>query len=76
MSLLAIAAAAPAIAQNPPQTDIPAVDIWRMEDVCVANSIKQFPDQDLAGLRGRDHFVDTCLAAHHLPPRAHLAPDQ
>lgn len=55
--------------------DSRSLEIWRQGDACVADSIKQFPDHDLASLQKRDRSVDACLAAGDLPPRAHLVPD-
>jgi hypothetical protein len=52
-----------------------SVDVWSQEDACVAGSVRQFPDHDLASLQNRDRAVDACLAAKDLPPRAHLVPD-
>lgn len=55
--------------------DSRSLDIWKQEDACIADSVKQFPDHDLASLQKRDRSVDACLAAQDLPPRAHLVPD-
>lgn len=52
-----------------------ALQMWNQEDACTAGSITRFPELDLASLRQRDRYVDSCLKAHDLPPRAHLAPD-
>ena len=52
-----------------------AEQTWTQEDACTAGSFAQFPDLDLASLRQRDRYVDSCLKEHGLPPRAHLAPD-
>jgi hypothetical protein len=48
---------------------------WAASDKCLKDSEISFPDPDLASLRQRDRYVDDCLKKHHLPPRAHLAPD-
>ncbi len=72
---LLVAAAAPAQAATQQYLDSRSLDIWRQEDACVAASVKQFPDHDLASLQKRDGSVDACLAAQDLPPRAHLVPD-
>ena len=47
---------------------------WRVEDKCVADATKAFPDHNLVSLQKRDGQVDQCMADHKLPPRAHLAP--
>jgi hypothetical protein len=47
---------------------------WRVQDKCVADATKAFPDHDLISLRKRDGMVDQCLADHKMPPREHLAP--
>ena len=52
-----------------------AEQAWTQEDACTAGSIARFPDLDLASLRQRDLYVDSCLKERGLPPRAHLAPD-
>jgi hypothetical protein len=47
---------------------------WRIQDKCVADATKQFPDRDPISLQKRDGAVDQCLAAANMPPRQHLAP--
>lgn len=73
--LLAALGAGPVQAATQQYLDSRSLDLWRQEDACIAASIKQFPDHDLASLQQRDRSVDACLAAEDLPPRAHLAPD-
>jgi len=65
----------PGVAATEQFLDSRALEIWKQEDACVANSIKQFPDHDLASLQSRDRSVDACTTAHDLPPRTHLVPD-
>jgi len=70
----------PALAQSQSSTQVSpqvhAEQVWQAEDACVAKSTTSFPDQDLTSLRRRDRFVDACLKAQDLPPRAHLVPDE
>ena len=47
---------------------------WRVQDKCVADATKAFPDRDLASLQKRDGAVDQCLAKAGQPPRQHIAP--
>jgi hypothetical protein len=47
---------------------------FHVEDKCIADATKAFPDHDLISLQKRDGQVDQCLADHKLPPRPHLAP--
>ncbi len=47
---------------------------WRIQDKCVADATKKFPDRDLPSLQKRDGAVDECLARAGQPPRQHLAP--
>lgn len=74
-ALLAVLVAEPAKAATQQYLDSRSLDIWKQQDACIAASVKEFPDQDLASLQKRDRSVDACLAAQDLPPRAHLVPD-
>ncbi len=49
---------------------------WKVQDKCIADSVKAHPNRNVASQRKRDKDVDTCLASHNLPPRAHLAPPE
>lgn len=75
IAVLAMIFGGPAVAATQQYLDSRSLELWKQQDACIADSIKQFPDQDLASLRNRDRSVDSCLAAQDLPPRAHLAPD-
>jgi hypothetical protein len=48
---------------------------FEQEDKCIANARAAHQNRDIASQRAVDREVDKCLAAHQLPPRAHLAPD-
>jgi len=72
-TLLALAATSEALAQaNTVQNRNFAR--WHIQDKCVSDATKAFPDHDLVSLQKRDGQVDQCLADHKMPPRAHLAP--
>jgi hypothetical protein len=47
---------------------------WRVQDKCIADATRQFPDRDLASLQSRDSAIDTCLTNHGMPLREHMAP--
>ena len=70
--LLLLLAAAPAWGAVSLQDQ--AFGRWKIQDKCIADSIKLHPDRDEASLKERDTYVDDCLKTHGLPPREHLAP--
>jgi hypothetical protein len=47
---------------------------WRIQDKCVADSVKFNPDRDVASQVKRDAYVDKCMKDHGLEPRVHVAP--
>ncbi len=75
--LLALAAAQASAQQIAPQPSPlqSSQGRWAASDKCIKDATAQFPDLDQASLHKRDLYVDDCLKRHHLPPRAHLAPD-
>jgi hypothetical protein len=47
---------------------------WKIQDACIADSVKAHPDRDAASQHLRDVDVDKCLSDHGLPGRTDMAP--
>jgi hypothetical protein len=73
--LLGLLGATAASAQSNPNTlQGQSFARFRVQDKCIADATRQFPDRDLVSLQKRDGAVDQCLADHGMPPRQHIAP--